>query len=111
MSNKRLKLIEEMLSSNKDDQFLNYAAALEYKKIGENNRSIELLERIISSDASYIAAYYQLGKLYEEADKIEDAIKVYRQGIKEAHEKNDMKTLGELTEALMIIDDEFDGSY
>ena len=43
----RLELIEEMLHKNPKDSFLNYAAALEYNKRGEDNKAVELLERII----------------------------------------------------------------
>ena len=107
----RLELIEEMLKKNDKDVFLNYAAALEYHKIGEIKKSIGLLEHILDIDKSYLAAYYQLGKLYEEPDRLKKAIDVYRRGRKIASEQKDEKALGELTESLMILDDEFDGAW
>lgn len=106
----RIKLIEEMLSTNSEDPFLNYAAALEYNKLGEKRKSIKILEGIVKRSPEYLGAYYQLGKLYEEEDEAVKAIAVYRKGRKIAHEQDNQKTLGELTEALMLIDDEFDGS-
>jgi tetratricopeptide (TPR) repeat protein len=100
-----------MLSSNSTDPFLNYAAALEYAKLGEKSTSIKLLEGIVKNNPEYLGAYYQLGKLLEEQDQMEKAIKIYRSGCKVALEQNNQKTLGELTEALMLVDDDFDGSF
>jgi tetratricopeptide (TPR) repeat protein len=106
MKTQRLELIKNMLENNPNDNFLNYAAALEFRKNGDLLKAIEIIENIIQKDQSYIAAYYQLGKLYEETNQNEKAIDIYKKGKKIAFEKNDQKTLGELTEALMIIDEE-----
>ena len=107
----RLKLIEEMLATNSDDPFLNYAAALEYNKLGARDKSIEILKSIVQNHETYLGAYYQLGKLLEEEDNLEEAIQVYRKGREIALQQDNQKTLGELTEALMLIDDEFDGGW
>jgi len=107
----RLELIEEMLKKNKKDVFLNYAAALEYRKIGEIAKSVDLLERIIELDKTYLGAYYQLGQLYEETDRVKKAIAVYRKGRVIAKEKKDEKALGELTESLLMLDEDFDGAW
>jgi tetratricopeptide (TPR) repeat protein len=107
----RIKLIKEMLSTNSKDPFLNYAAALEYSKIGENRTSIKLLQGIVKNSPDYLGAYYQLGKLLEGESLLEDAISIYKKGRKVALEQNNQKTLGELTEALMLVDDDFDGSF
>lgn len=107
----RIKLIKEMLSSNSKDPFLNYAAALEYNKLGDKSKSIALLKGITKNNPEYLGAYYQLGKLLEEKDDQKGAIATYRSGCKVAVEQNNQKTLGELTEALMLIDDDFDGTF
>jgi len=52
-----------------------------------------------------------LGKLYEEQNQSDKAIVIFKKGRKVALEQNNQKTLGELTEALMLVDDEFDGSF
>ena len=100
----RLELIEEMLQKNPSDSFLNYAAALEYNKLGADDKAVVLLEKIIKTDPDYLGAYYKLGKLYEEQNKTKKAINVYKSGKVVAKKQNDMKTIGELTEALMILD-------
>lgn len=105
----RLEMISEMLKQHPADPFLNYALALEYKKNGQNSRAIELLKKLIASQPDYLASYYQLGKLLEEENKIDEAIKTYRSGKIIATKAQDPKTLGELNEALLLLDaeDEF----
>jgi len=104
-SQNRINMINGMLKQNPDDSFLNYAAALEHKKMGDIDKSIKLMEKLLKNDPDYLGAYYQLGKFYEEKGKAEKAISIYKSGKKIAQKTNDVKTLGELSEALMIIDD------
>jgi len=65
---------------------------------------------IVKNNPEYLGTYYQLGKLFDDAGQIEDAIITLKEGRKIALQQNDQKTLGELTEALMLIDEDFDGS-
>lgn len=100
----RLKMIETMLETNPRDSFLHYAAALEHQKNGELNQAVKILKTIIKNDPDYLASYYQLGKLLEDRNKVEEAIEVYKAGKDIARKQNDSKTLGELSEALMLLD-------
>ncbi|MGD1845044.1 MAG: hypothetical protein ACFB10_06585 [Salibacteraceae bacterium] len=111
MEQGRLQMIEEMLQKNPTDSFLQYAAALEYEKHGELQKSIDTIEAMLKLDPEYLGAYYKLGKLYEQINQVDTAIDVYKRGKQIAKKQNDRKTTGELTEALMILDaddDEFD---
>jgi len=103
MNNERLKLIREMLETNPDDSFLKYAAALEYEKDGNRKAAIDTIQELLERDASYLGAYYKLGKLLEEEGKEKEAIKIYRQGLEISKKTADLKTEGELTEALMLL--------
>ena len=100
----RLKMIENMLETNPKDSFLQYAAALENHKNGDINQAIKILKSIVKNDPNYLASYYQLGKFLEEKGKMEEAIEVYLAGKDVAKKQSDMKTLGELSEALMLLD-------
>ncbi len=104
MSTSRLDLIAEMLVKNPDDTFLNYAAALEHKKDNENGKAIRIFKKIIEQDPDYLATYYQLGKLLEETGKSKEALEVYKKGHALAVKTNDVKAVGELSEALLILD-------
>lgn len=103
MHNERLKLIKEMLETNPNDSFLKYAAALEYEKDGDRKSAISVIQKLLEKDAEYLGAYYKLGKLFEEEGKEKEAISVYRNGLVVSRKISDMKTEGELTEALMIL--------
>ena len=101
-----MELIEEMLEKNPDDTFLNYAAALEYKKDEEIDKAIAMFRRIIDKDPENLPTYYQLGKILKKKNKTQEAIDFYKKGRELAKKKNDVKTLGELSEALLILDED-----
>ncbi len=103
----RLQMIEAMLAQNPNDSFLNYAAALELRKRGELDRATTLLEQLTEKDPDYLGTYYQLGKIYEANGAIENAIATYKNGCLVAKAQNDRKTLNELSEALMMLDEDF----
>lgn len=104
----RLRMIEEMLSSNPNDPFLKYAAALEHRKKGHSEMVIEIFEDLIQNHPDYLGTYYQLGKMYEDQGDVEKALDIYRKGRAIAQAQNDSKTLGELSEALMLLEDDED---
>ncbi len=104
MTSNRLELIAEMLEKNPNDTFLNYAAALEYRKDNDRPKAIRTFKKIVESDPDYLPTYYQLGKLLEEAGKNKEAIVVYRKGYVLSKKINDLKAIGELSEALLLLD-------
>lgn len=108
MSSDRLKLIKEMLETNPDDSFLQYAAAIEYENLGNRKTAIETIKKLLDRDPAYLGAYYKLGKLLEQDGKEKEAIKTYRRGLDVSKKNSDLKTEGELSEALMLLgaDDE-----
>lgn len=101
----RLQYIQEMLEKEPNDSFLQYALSLEYAKLNYIEKAIELLEQLIIKDAGYLGAYYQLGKYYEQVGKPKQAENIYQKGILIAKSQNNRKTLGELNEALMLLED------
>lgn len=105
MTMSRLEQLLSMLKEDPTDPFLNYALALEFAKTGNIDSAIDMLKGIIERDSSYLACYYQLGKFYEQSLQPELAIETYKRGIEIAKMKNDRKTLGELNEALLMLED------
>jgi Tfp pilus assembly protein PilF len=93
-----------MLKSEPQDSFLNYALALEYAKINDIKKAIELLEKLLENDENYLGAYYQLGKYYEQIEQLQNAVITYEKGVIIAQKCNNRKTLGELNEALMMLE-------
>lgn len=106
MSDDRFQMILDLQKKDPDDPFLAYAAALEVRKKGDSEDAINRLQTLKEKDPSYLGTYYQLGKLLEEKGESDEAILIYKAGMTVAKEKNDSKTLGELTEALFILTDD-----
>jgi predicted Zn-dependent protease len=95
-----------MLKSEPNDSFLNYALALEFAKLNEQIKSIELIETLLEREPAYLGAYYQLGKSYEQTNNAKMAIDAYSRGIEIAKKQNNKKAESELKEALFILQDE-----
>lgn len=92
-----------MLESSPADAFLLYGIALEYKKLGDFEKTIEYLDRTIKTDPNYCYAYFQKGLTLELMNDLEQARRVYQDGIKAAQSIGEMKAVGELTGALEMI--------
>jgi tetratricopeptide (TPR) repeat protein len=101
----RLQQIQEMLKSEPADSFLNYALALEYAKINDLTKAVELIEALLARDENYLGAYYQLGKHYEQLEQKKKAIETYQKGVLIANTQKNQKALGELNEALWMLED------
>ena len=95
-----------MLKNEPHDSFLNYALALEYAKINDIPKAIEIIEGLLLRDGNYLGAYYQLGKYYEQIEQRERAMNTYKKGIVIAQETNNKKALSELKEALQMLEEE-----
>lgn len=95
-----------MLKDEPGDSFLNYALALEFAKSNDIAKAISIIEELLGRDENYLGAYYQLGKLQEQLNLRESAIKTYNKGIEIAKKHNNRKAQGELNEALLLLEDE-----
>lgn len=102
----RLQIIEEMLREDPGDSFLQYAASLEYEKIGNYDKAIALLDDLVHRDPDYLGAYYQLGQMLEVKGFTDRAVEIYRAGIEKSTQQKNTKATGELSEALMLLLDE-----
>jgi len=106
MTKSRLQQIQEMLKNEPQDSFLNYALALEYAKASDIEKAIELIEALLVRDENYLGAYYQLGSYYEQAGRTKSAVEIYKKGTIIAQQQQNKKTLGELNEALMMLEND-----
>lgn len=88
--------MNEFLKTNPSDSFLQHALALEYIKLGDDEKARGLFEELLNREPGYIGSYYHLAKLLERNDKAEEAIKVYEKGMEEAKRAGDNHALGEL---------------
>ena len=95
----RIEKIKEMLLAQPQDSFLQHALALEYLKLGEENAARELFQKVITEDENYVGSYYQLAKLLEQQNRVEEAIVIYEKGMLKAKELSDLHAYNELRSA------------
>ena len=110
MQEKNQDFITDMYSKNPSDSYLAFAAAVENQMAGNRKKAIQIIEDIIETDPNFTNSYYRLGKMYENSNLIKKAVNIYHAGKVIATKNKDEKSLGELTEALMFIDEE-EGNY
>ncbi|MGV3528482.1 MAG: tetratricopeptide repeat protein [Flavisolibacter sp.] len=101
----RIETLKSYLSENPTDNFLQYALALEYIKAGDDGKALELLERLLQNDETYVGSYYHLGKLLERLQQEEKAIATYEKGIAMAKQAGDRHAANELRSALEELQD------
>ena len=100
MSNTRLKKLLEFIKEQPQDLFLKYALAMEYLGMNDIEQAKTYFEEVIKSDKNHVAAYYQLGKIFERQGNESSAISIYEKGIEAAKIKNDQRSIREIKTAL-----------
>jgi Tfp pilus assembly protein PilF len=98
------KLIEFIKTSGKDS-FLQHALALEYIKIGDDEKARNLFNELLLREPTYVGSYYHLGKLLERVGDLQKAIRIYQRGMEEAKRAGDNHALNELQGALEDIEE------
>jgi len=101
----RIHTLLDLLEKEPADLFLNYALGLEYVAQSDFIAAESQLKKVIALDENYIAAYYQLGKLFESQLKNPEAIGYYTTGLEKAKVKKDHKAINEFGEAIFMLED------
>ncbi len=107
-SNTRLENLKKYLSDDPKDSFLRYALAIELINQNEQEEAGRLLHELIEDDPDYLATYYQYGKLLEQIDNYQEAIEIYKVGLKIAEKQNNARTFKELKQAIESLNDNKD---
>jgi tetratricopeptide (TPR) repeat protein len=100
MMNKRLAMLEQLVSEGKADSFARYALALEYKKEGRLDAALGAFESLRAADADYLPQYLMAGQMLIDGGRGAEARDWLTAGIDLARKKGDGKALGELEDAL-----------
>ena len=100
----RAEMLEEFVAADPSDTFSRYALALELEKQQRNADAIARLREVIERDASYVAAYYHLGRMLAREGQEGEAREVYATGLDVAAKAGDRRTQQEIQEALAALD-------
>lgn len=100
MREQRIAHLLEILAQDPNDSFSSYALALEFAGMGKPDEALQMLEGLLTRDASYLPAYQQLGSLYAQAQRSDDAVAILKRGIELARQQHDHHAQSEMQEAL-----------
>lgn len=101
----RIDMLLAMLEKEPDDLFLNYALGTEYFGELDVAQAEFQFKKVIKLDAAYIAAYYQLGKLFESQLKNPEALEYYNIGLEKAKAAKNNKAINEFGEAIFMLEE------
>jgi tetratricopeptide (TPR) repeat protein len=104
MQTSRIDQLRKLIENEPDEIFYPYALALELYKQNKEEAFV-LLERVICKSPEYLPAYYQLGKVAIELQRIDLAKEYIEKGMEIAGKQNELKTKGELSSLLFSIED------
>jgi tetratricopeptide (TPR) repeat protein len=96
----------DLLASEPDDLFLNYALGIEYAgEVSSQSQAENQFKKVLALNAQYIAAYYQMGKLLEAQSRITEALEYLKAGLGHALLKKDNKSVNEFNEAIFMLEE------
>ena len=101
----RIDMLHEMLLKEPNDIFLTYALGIEF--VGELDvvQAEFQFKKVLQMEPEYIAAYYQLGKLFESQLKNTEALHFYKLGLEKAKIIKNNKAINEFGEAVFMLED------
>ena len=101
----RIDMLLAMLEKEPDDIFLNYALGTEY--VGELDvvQAEFQFKKVLQMEPNYIAAYYQLGKLFESQLKNTEALHFFKLGLEKAKVAKNNKAINEFGEAIFMLEE------
>jgi Tfp pilus assembly protein PilF len=97
--------LEELLQSDPDDTFLQYALAMAYISEGNAAAGLEQLDRVLAHDPRYVAAYFQKGQLLVKEGDAAAAREALVQGIEAARQVGDTHAAAEMAGFLETLGD------
>jgi predicted Zn-dependent protease len=88
---------ERMLATGRDSALLRYSIGNEYAKVGVWGDAVASLEKAVTLDPTYTAAWKLYARSLEAAGRDDDALDAYRRGIVCARQKGDRQAEKEMT--------------
>jgi predicted Zn-dependent protease len=96
----RREKIEAMLVDEPHDPFLRYALAMELEKEGEHERSLELMQGLMSDEPPHVPSFFMAGQHLAAQGRTDEARGALRDGIEQARKQGEAHAAGEMSEFL-----------
>ncbi len=94
------KQLEQLLESEPDDVFLQYAVAKACVSEGDVETGLSRFQSVIDGHPEYVPAYFQKGQALAERGRVVEARDILRLGIEAARKSGDRHAESEMTEFL-----------
>lgn len=103
MATNRLEILQSLLAQNPNDTFARYGLAMENVKAGQLEQAVTEFRAVLATDPNYCYAYFHGGQTLEKIGLVDEARKMYENGIQTAGRIGDQKALSELQAALELL--------
>ena len=100
----RIATYQSYLEDKPDDRFAMYSLALELKRVGRLEEAERAFDALLSLHPTSGAGHYQLGLMYEEADREEDARVAWERGLAALEGCTDERSRGSVREIEAALD-------
>jgi len=87
---------KKMIGTERENHLLHYSIGNEYLKASEFDLAEEHLRTAVTLDPNYSAGWKLLGKTLSAAEKFQQAVEVFTQGISVAESKGDIQAAKEM---------------
>lgn len=96
----RLERLRQLVSTGSGDPFPLYGLAMEYKRLGRIEESIQTFGRLVDHHPRYVPVYYQFGAALVLSGEVGQARETLARGIRIAEEQGNQHAREELARAL-----------
>lgn len=103
MADNRLEILIQLVERSPKDSFARYGLAMEYARQEQYQQAMEHFQKLWEINPDYAAAYYQAGQVLIKAGQVEEARKIFRQGIEVATRLGAFHAKSELEAALELL--------
>ena len=91
-----IRNLERLLATGKDGALLRFGLGNEYLKAGDAEAAVTHLQRAVTLDPEYSAAWKLLGKALNAARRDDEALAAWHEGVAAAERKGDKQAMKEM---------------
>lgn len=93
----RLEKLQALLEDSPDDEFLNYAVAMEHVAGSRSDDALAAFRRVLQVDPQHAAAFFQMAQLFARLGRVQEARNAATNGIAAARARGDQHAAEEIT--------------
>ena len=103
MASTRLDILKSMVEQNPADSFARYGLAMEYRNSGDLESAMGEFRSLMAANPDYAPAYFHGGQTLERMGRLDEARKIYQQGIEVTTRSGDQHARSEMQGALDLL--------